>query len=332
MAKFQEIEGMFSHCRVISGSLSEKKKIGYEKQQLAPDEQYYFFAVAVEKNDPGTEELINQIMDNAYDSYAGLAGSKKVLEKINEGLSVDPNSFSWKMADGDTHEHWATKDYCAGCYVLFLNSNFDVNVFDGDHINIDPAEIYLGCYVDVFVTSSINGRLDGKAGVYINPRGVRFDEDGDKISVSADPNKMFGATTGRTIQRQAAKPMPAHLTNREPGQAGAAPGRRSAAPAPAAPGRGRAPAPQPEPEVMSDEDWNMEHTGEHAAGYRYNPDTNAWDVSAEGNARVSGRGAPARAPAPAPAASGGRGGRGPYSPQNTPPVTQRTGIAGGRQK
>jgi hypothetical protein len=315
MAKFNEVEGMFSHCRVISGSLSEKKKIGYEKQVLTPDEQYYFFAVAVEKDGPGTEELINQLMDNAYDSYAGLAGSKKVLDKINEGLAVDPNSFSWKMADGDTHDHWSKSEHCHGCYILFLNSNFDVNVFDGDHINIDPAEIYLGCYVDVFVTSSINGRLDGKAGIYINPRGVRFDEDGDRISVSADPGKMFGATTGRTIQRQAAKPMPAHLTNRAPGQAGAAPGR---APAPAG--------------VEDDETWNMRHTGEHAAGYRYNPETDAWDVSDAGNVPARGRAAPAPAPARAPAPSAARGGQGPYSRTNTPPVTQRTGVAGGRQR
>lgn len=282
--KYPEVGFKLPRSRFISGDAAKKKTTDHERKPLQPDKYHFWMAFAVPKTSPGAHEAVNGIVAHAWNTYQTVAGAANVMEKIKLGIHV-PEGFSWKIDDGDTHPTWSKKDYCRGCYIFQPKTYFDtVNVIDNAHVPMDPSLMKHGDFVDLYVTSSINGQLGHTAGVHLNPNVVRWLETGPRIAVaSADADTLMGPAVGTGYVAPQAGAMPSHMTTpghiAPPPPPPGIPGHGGAAPGHIAPPPPMTPAAPPPPPAETNEAWNLRHTGQAAPGHRFNPTTGAWDVA-----------------------------------------------------
>lgn len=263
--------------RFVRGSMVKKTTTDHKKQPLPENKHHYWIAMAVPKNTPGVNDLNNAIVAHAWNSYAAVAGNQAVYQQMAMHLAAP--SFAWKIDDGDAHETWKTREGCPGCWIYNMSTTFELNTFDNRNAILDAKCFELGDYIDAYITCAINGETDIRvAGIYINPKGIRWLDEGPRITVGADANQMFGAATGQGYYRSGGAPaMSGQVTGAQPPQA-PVPGQYQQQPPMAPPAAPQPPQPAaPAPET--DEQWNLRHTGHPAPGYRFNPATNGWDLA-----------------------------------------------------
>jgi hypothetical protein len=153
----------------------------------------YFFAIAVSKEDPGLQDLLDAYNEAAVQGFPKLFPNKK--DCINE-------DFSWKYIDGDSDKinKYSGKKPCelpgfAGHMVFKFKSGFAPDVYyKGGEIALkDPEEIKRGYYVRVFGSVTANN-LKTNPGVYANPVAVEFVGIGDEIKSEGNRGRTFGDT------------------------------------------------------------------------------------------------------------------------------------------
>lgn len=171
--------------RLVRGSLTEKQTEDFQKRER--ETPVYWFAVACSKNQPGAQEALGVIYNCGVTDYAN--APQNVKGEI--ALWLGANKFAWRVFDGDTHPKWKDREGCAGSWIFSLSTTFDIRCANAQNQQIDPAELYLGCYIDVAANVCINGLTDHTAGVFINPEGVRFLGHGEKIIVGKSIDEMF---------------------------------------------------------------------------------------------------------------------------------------------
>lgn len=171
-----KLDGLYTPGgRLVMGSLTEKGEKDYDGKPVPDEKQRYFFGVAVPKNAPGVMDLINSIWTMAATDYAQVP---LVMNQINLGLAA--RDFAWKIQDGDvvqydkkTGQPKAIPEYIAGCFIFKFSTMFEIDACDANGVQIARADIKNGDYVDVMFNSSVNGKMDDTAGIYLNPMAIR---------------------------------------------------------------------------------------------------------------------------------------------------------------
>jgi hypothetical protein len=179
--------------RLVMGSLNTKSAKDHEGKAIAPEDQRYFFGLAVPKSTPGLMELINSIWKMAATDYANVP---LVMGQINQGLAA--RDFSWKIQDGDvvtydkkTGQPRPIPEYFKGCYIIKFSTNFEVSCCDFNGNDINRADIKTGDYADVIFNAVINGKMDDTAGIYLNPVAVRRLGFGEAITTGVSASQAF---------------------------------------------------------------------------------------------------------------------------------------------
>jgi hypothetical protein len=178
--------------RLIEGSMSVPSLKDYEGN--VRDRPQYYFALAVDKRDPSIAPILAQIWNTATTYYAQIPD---VMRRINMGL--DPYSrFAWKICDGD-HAKFSDKPLYKGMYVFKFSTTYPLKTCGRDNLPIEPATVKLGWYADVAFSVKPNARIDGNAGLFVNPLMVRILGLGEEIITGPAPEKLFGAAPAPTM-------------------------------------------------------------------------------------------------------------------------------------
>ena len=211
-----KLDGLFTPGgRLVMGSLTEKDDKDYDGKAIPDEKQRYFFGVAVPKDAPGVMELINSIWVMAATDYASVP---LVMNQINQGLAA--KDFAWKIDDGDTPTYdqktgqlKTTPDYILGCYIFKFSTQFEFDACDANGVQIARGDIKNGDYVDVMFNSSVNGKMDDTAGIYLNPLAIRRLGFGKAIVSGVSASQAFAgraavAPAGATTMPTASGAMP----------------------------------------------------------------------------------------------------------------------------
>lgn len=211
-----KLDGLFTPGgRLVMGSLTEKGDKDYEDKPIPEDKQRYFFGVAVPKDAPGVSELINSLWFMAATDYAQVP---LVMNQINLGLAA--KDFAWKIQDGDapiydkkTGQLKTTPEYLLGCYIFKFSTQFEFDACDNNGVQIARSDIKNGDYVDVMFNSSVNGKIDDNAGIYLNPLAIRRLGFGKAIATGVSAAQAFAgraavAPAGATTMPTASGAMP----------------------------------------------------------------------------------------------------------------------------
>lgn len=273
--------------RLVRGSLTDIQTKDHKNNPLPPEKHHYWIAIACPKSDPATIQVWNELWQHTAQHYGQVAGSAGVMQQINLGLAA--TAFAWKIDDGDTDAKWSQRDGCKGCLIFQMSTTFPIACFDNANAQLDPAAIKLGDHVDAYVSAAINGETGSTAGIFINPRGIRWLGTGPRIHVGPDANAMFGAAvgTGYTAPAPSAPPMSGQVMGQTAQPAPGYPGQAPTTPAPAgapgvaggAPGvpgaYGAAPSPAnmspPVAPPMTAEQVAAQYGVPHYPGWRYDP-------------------------------------------------------------
>lgn len=209
--------------RIVSGSPSFKQEKDYYGKPL--DRPRWFLAIALPKNDPRSSAILQQIMNVAWNGYQGNAA---VQARIQQWLNGD---FHFKIEDGDNPKDPKARgrEGYAGCWILKLSTSLGAPMCcTASNIQMDPALIKTGHYVDAQISVEENGLTDGNAGVYLNPDCIRFLGYGQEIATGPTPEQMFAGIPAEVPAGASAQPVP---PNAQPGAGfpqvggpGAAPG------------------------------------------------------------------------------------------------------------
>ena len=227
--------------RLISGDPWTKQTTDANNRPIPEDKQSFWFAVAIEKNAPGMNEMLGLMFKAAQ---AGYGQAPQIMAQVNMGLAA--TAFSWKIADGDemranakTGEQELRWKHGQGCWVVKFSTTLPIasaKYQGGVPTYCDPSEIKRGYYVTVPFSTSANGNMDHTAGVYLNPQTVCLVGYGPEIVGGPSLEQQLGAGPGAY--------MPAGMTQTPQLPSGAAP---APAPAPAAPAPAPAPSGMPAP-------------------------------------------------------------------------------------
>jgi len=211
--------------RLISGDPWTKQTTDANNRPIPEDKQSFWFAVAIEKNAPGMNEMLGLMFKAAQ---AGYGQAPQIMAQINMGLAA--TAFSWKIADGDemranatTGEQELRWKHGQGCWVVKFSTTLPIasaKFMGGVPTYCDPSEIKRGYYVTVPFSTSANGNMDHTAGVYLNPQTVCLVGFGPEIVGGPSLEQQLGAGPGEY--------MPAGMTQTPQLPSGAA----QAAPAP----------------------------------------------------------------------------------------------------
>jgi len=193
MKEFTTGAGRLVQGHVFNGKTTNRKGEPLKNRKGEPRTDY-FFAIAIRKDDPSAQQLINMIEGVAKEAFPNMFGA--------DGRCTIPK-FSFKYVDGDsTLPNGEGKKPCdtegfPGCYVFkFATCLRAPSVYNKGFTQLitDPNGIKKGDYIQV------NGTVKGNStpsdpGVYLNPDGVQFLAYGEAITSVADfdPAKAFSA-------------------------------------------------------------------------------------------------------------------------------------------
>lgn len=210
--------------RLVMGSLTDKEDKDHDGNVIPEADRAYFFGVAVPKTDPLVGGLIGQLYQMAVTDYQS---APLVLAEINKGLTA--KDFSWKIQDGDAPQYDSktgalrqTPDYIKGCFIFKFRTQYEFGACDFNGLDISRANIKRGDYIAVMFNSSVNGRVDSKAGIYLNPVAIQLLGYGEAIQTGIKASTAFA---GRKIAAPAgATQMPtAAGATQMPGNSASAP-------------------------------------------------------------------------------------------------------------
>lgn len=212
--------------RFVSGSLTELVTKDRNGRPIDPDKQRREFGLAIPKDDPALPQLLQDIAAYAKSAYA----SHPVIQQRIDGWFQTMTGFSMKISDGDKPavSTGRVNENTAGCLVIWFSTALSINVCGPDNVQIDPASIKRGWYIDVAGTCAVNNLTDHNAGIYMNPNWVRLREYGQEIVGGVDAATAFGGTTHAALG-----PAPAGNVQGMPG--GGMPGAQQPAPMPGMP-------------------------------------------------------------------------------------------------
>lgn len=262
--------------RFVSGDMDKVREKDHKDRPIAPDKQAIEFGLAIAKDNPALPGMFQAICAHLWQECAQ---QPAILQKIQTVMQYFPlyvtshapncmDGFSWKMSDGDKpNADGQVSEHTRGHWVFYFKSKFPITFGNAQNAEIPATAIKRGDYVDIAFQCAWNGLAGAdEAGVYLNPKVVRLQYEGEaigggKMSVSqafsapASYQMPAGAKVPGAMPTSAANPMAmpggAPLPQGAAGFPGAAPtglpAPNAGAPAPAnpAPGFPAAAAPGP---------------------------------------------------------------------------------------
>jgi hypothetical protein len=187
--------------RLISGDPWTKQTTDQNNRPISEEKQSYWFAVAIEKNAPGMNEMLGLLFKAAQ---AGYANAPHIMAQINTGLAAA--AFSWKVVDGDEMRANPTSGqqelrwkHGAGCWIAKFSTTLPIasaKYHGAVPTYCDPSEIKRGYYVTVPFSTSANGNQDHTAGVYLNPQTICLVGYGPEIVGGPTLEQQLGAGPG----------------------------------------------------------------------------------------------------------------------------------------
>ena len=231
--------------RLISGSVSEKRTTDYQNQPIAPDKQGFDFGIAIQKSAPGINEIIGAYYQKAVADFQGNQG---VLQQIQMGLGAP--EFSWKIKDGDLpNREGSINENSRGCWVFYLSSIYAPTCSNAQNIQIDPAQVKRGYFVDAQISIKGNGNSGRTAGLFASGNIVRLLGYGPEIIGGVSPTVMGAAPDTSHLPGFSAVPVASQaIPQQQPAQGGmpgAGGGMPVQQPHGGMPGAGGMPAQQP---------------------------------------------------------------------------------------
>jgi hypothetical protein len=187
--------------RLISGDPWTKQTTDANNRPIPPEKQNFWFAVAIEKNAPGVNDMLGNLYNAAMEGYAS---APHVLAQVKQGLTAP--QFSWKVDDGDemrvnpqTGAQEPRWKHGAGCWIFKFSTTLSIRSakYQGAvPVDCAPSEIKRGYYVQVAYSTSANGNMDHTAGVYLNAGTVCLVAYGQEIVSGPSLEQQFGAGPG----------------------------------------------------------------------------------------------------------------------------------------
>jgi hypothetical protein len=149
----------------------------------------YFFALAIQKNDPGLNELMSVLQKTAVDAFPQLFDP--------QGACLAPD-FAWKFKDGDSTvpdrkgNRPCDKEGYPGHYVFMFSGNYapKVHAEDARTVLSDPNSVKRGYYIRVNGNAKGNGEK-AKPGLYLNYTSIQFVAYGPVIETGPDTSAAF---------------------------------------------------------------------------------------------------------------------------------------------
>lgn len=181
--------------RIVQGSPSIPELYNWDNgvRTGLREKPQYFFALAIAKNDPLTQPMLDAFWQQAHAFYGACTHPNKasIIACINRWLT--PNSgFSWKIEDGEIPNIKSGVSY-PGAWLIKFSTLIPPAFCDVNNNPIDGSLIETGDYADVAFTIEGNGRYDRNAGLYVSQTHVRLLGKGVRITKQIAPSQAFGA-------------------------------------------------------------------------------------------------------------------------------------------
>ena len=183
--------------RIVSGHPATENTTGYQNAPLIDKQgnpkSEFFFALAVEQNDPNWEPFWQQIVAVAQRDFPA-------------GQWQQPY-FKWKVSNGNDPKYQGKEGY-AGHHIINLKSGFAPSLHDIQCNQIDGSRIKRGDYVRVQISVQGNGDTTQNAGLFLNPSMVQLCGYGPEILTGPSAQEVFGqAPVGHTPAGMSATPV-----------------------------------------------------------------------------------------------------------------------------
>jgi hypothetical protein len=246
--------------RFVSGDMDKFRTEDHKKRPIPPDKQGTEFGLAIAKDNPALPAMFQAICAHLWTECAAQPAIQQKIQNVMQYFPLYVTShaptcldgFSWKMSDGDKpNNEGQVSEHTRGHWVFYFKSKFAISFGNAQNAEIPVTAIKRGDYVDIAFQCAWNGLTGAdEAGVYLNPKVIRLQFEGEPIgggqmSVSqayaAQPQAQYQAPVGAKVPgalpAMAANPMAmpggAPMPTGAPALAFPAPA--AAMPAPAAP-------------------------------------------------------------------------------------------------
>lgn len=177
--------------RFVSGDLDKFREKDHKDRPIPPDKQGTEFGLAIAKDNPALPAMFQAICAHLWTECAA---QPAILQKIQTVMQYFPlyvtshapqcmDGFSWKMSDGDKpNREGVVSEHTRGCWVFYFKSKFPITFGNAQNAEIPVSAIKRGDYVDIAFQCAWNGLTGAdEAGVYLNPKVVRLQFEGDPI-------------------------------------------------------------------------------------------------------------------------------------------------------
>lgn len=177
--------------RFVSGDMDKLRTEDHKKRPIPVDKQAVEFGLAVAKDNPALPAMFQAICAHLWTECAA---QPAILQKIQTVMQYFPlyvtshapqcmDGFSWKMSDGDKpNEKGEVSEHTRGCWVFYFKSKFPIAFGNAQNAEIPVTAIKRGDFVDIAFQCAWNGLTGAdEAGVYLNPKVVRLQFEGDPI-------------------------------------------------------------------------------------------------------------------------------------------------------
>lgn len=184
--------------RIVWGSVHERQTEDYDGNKYNPGEGPFQFGLAILKTDPGVGAMLMAIYNQAL---AGYQNNPQIVQRIqNEWNSAfTMGLFRFKIKDGDQpNSKGVVNPNSKGHWVFAFQTSLPLKCGNTMNAEIDPSGVKTGYFVDIAMTTKVNGNTDGTAGMYLNPQVVRLIAFGEEITGGPSVEEAFAGYAAPT--------------------------------------------------------------------------------------------------------------------------------------
>lgn len=184
--------------RIIWGSVYDRQTEDYDGNKYNPGEGPFQFGLAILKTDPNVGNMLMAIYQQAAAGYQNNPQiSARIGQEWQSGFTM--GLFRFKVKDGDQpNQKGIINPNAKGHWVFAFQTTLPLKCGNTMNAEIDPKSVKTGYFVDIAMTCKINEKVDGTAGVYLNPQVVRLIAFGDEITGGPSVEEAFAGYAAPT--------------------------------------------------------------------------------------------------------------------------------------
>lgn len=218
--------------RLTRGSLTERATQDYDGNPYEDGKGPFEVGFAVLKTDPNINEFLGKLYTQAVAGYPNNAQMKQRIDnEYSSGFSM--GQFRFKIRDGDKpNQKGQTNQNTIGHWVFNLSTNLPFKTTYTDQYGlkltdamgvtiparseIDPKLAKVGDYGHFAISTRVNGKLDGTAGLYLNPNAFMLAGYGEAITGGVSLDEAFASIPMGTLPTGASVAAPNALPSAAP--------------------------------------------------------------------------------------------------------------------